>query len=183
MASPGRQKYTGNAQPKAPHKRDLAAALLAQDELTDEQIATAVGVSRATLAKWKRLPEFAAEIERIRARFRAVVESHALGTVAGRMQEYEDRHERMKAVIAARAEAGGDAPGAATGLLVKTFKIVGGQDSYPVEEWQVDTGLLKELRELEKQVSIEQGQWAEKQDITLGGSLVREYVIVTEDEA
>lgn len=149
-----------------PGRRLVAASLVAQDELTDEAIAASLGMSRRTLTKWKARPEFAAEVERIRAKCRAVVEAHALGTVAGRMSEYQHRHELMKQVIADRAVAGGNAPGAKTGLLVKTYKIVGGQESYPVEEWQVDTGLLKELRELEKQVSIEQGQWAEKKEVS-----------------
>lgn len=167
MAATGSsQKFPKSRKKPTPDLRAVAAVLMAADELTDEQIAEKVGVTRRTLTKWRSLPEFAAEVERIRSRARAVVESHALGTVAGRMAEYQHRHDLMKRVIEERSEAGGDAPGAGTGLLVKTFKIVGGQDSYPVEEWQVDTGLLKEMRELEKQVSIEQGQWAEKKEIT-----------------
>jgi hypothetical protein len=33
--------------------------LLAEDCFTDEKIAEAVGVTRSTLAEWKKIPEFA----------------------------------------------------------------------------------------------------------------------------
>jgi hypothetical protein len=37
-----------------------------------------------------------------------------------------------------------------------------------VEEYQVDTGLLKELREHEKQAAQELGQWSEKARVEQG---------------
>lgn len=43
------------------------------------------------------------------------------------------------------------------------------KQSVEVMEYAVDTGLLKELREHEKQAAQEMGQWTEKQDITSGG--------------
>lgn len=42
--------------------RERAAELVAADELTDEAIAAAVGVSRRTLTYWKRHPEFRARV-------------------------------------------------------------------------------------------------------------------------
>lgn len=167
MASPeSAQKVPKSTARQTPDRRSLAALLVAQDALTDETIAGEVGISRRTLSKWKTQPAFAADVAAIRAKCRARVEAHAIGTLEGRMDRYQRRADALDTVVAERATAGGGAPGAGSGYLVKTFKIVGGQDSYPVEEWQVDTGLLKELRELEKQVSIEQGQWAEKKELT-----------------
>ncbi len=43
-------------------KMHKAAYLLYQDELTDEQVAKEVGVSRKTLSLWKQKPEFADEL-------------------------------------------------------------------------------------------------------------------------
>ena len=55
------------------------------------------------------------------------------------------------------------APGADTGLLTRTQKRIGSGDSaVTVEEYQVDTGLLKELREHEKRGVQELGEWSEK---------------------
>lgn len=50
------------------------------------------------------------------------------------------------------------AAGAETGLMVHTVTYL--KDGRR-EEWAVDTGLLKELREHEKQAAIECGQWEE----------------------
>jgi hypothetical protein len=77
---------------------------------------------------------------------------------------------RLHRVIDARA---GDktmtAPGADTGLLTRTHKQLGSAE-YPnvVEEYQVDTRLLKELREHEKQAAQELGQWSEKAKVEQG---------------
>lgn len=55
-----------------------------------------------------------------------------------------------------------DVPGGKTGLLVREIKSIGaGPNSREVEEYKVDTGLLKELREHERQAAIELGQWQE----------------------
>jgi len=40
--------------------KQRAAVLVAADELSDEQIAAAVGITRRTLTAWKRRPDFAA---------------------------------------------------------------------------------------------------------------------------
>jgi hypothetical protein len=55
------------------------------------------------------------------------------------------------------------------GLLVRTHKQLGSAE-YPniVEEYEVDTGLLKELREHEKQAAQELGQWSEKSNVEQG---------------
>ena len=50
---------------------------------------------------------------------------------------------------------------------MRTLKQLGrGDEAETVEEFRVDTGLLKELRETEKQAAQELGQWAEKHEVT-----------------
>jgi hypothetical protein len=62
-------------------------------------------------------------------------------------------------------------PGGHTGLLVRTVKSVrDGSDTTIVEEFAVDTGLLREMRELELQVSKELGQFIEKHEH--GGTVI-----------
>jgi hypothetical protein len=54
------------------------------------------------------------------------------------------------------------APGASSGLLVKTEKNVGtGLTSRPVTEWSVDSSLLAAQLELEKRAAVETGQAAD----------------------
>ena len=74
------------------------------------------------------------------------------------------RADLLRQVIAERAKADEMqvAPGGRTGLLAIDYK---GKDAdQPV--YKVDAGLLKELRELEKEIAIELGQWTEKSEIT-----------------
>lgn len=99
-----------------------------------------------------------------------------------RVDELVDRHRLLKQVIAERAADDGlaEVPGGSTGLVVKRLKVVkhtydadpDDPDSRPsmqrVEVWEseVDTGLLRELREHEKQVAQELGEWVEKGELT-----------------
>jgi len=54
-----------------------------------------------------------------------------------------------------------------TGYMVRTVKQIGGGDTAQVvEEFAVDTGLLRELREIEEQAAIECGDWVEKKEPT-----------------
>ena len=55
--------------------RARAAKLVCADELTDAQIAAAVGVCRRTLAYWKTRPEFQARVERHLAEFKAAIDA------------------------------------------------------------------------------------------------------------
>ncbi len=54
------------------------------------------------------------------------------------------------------------APGMETGLIVRSYKVAGGQ---MVEEFSFDAALLKELRAHEEQAAKELGQWTEKSKV------------------
>lgn len=82
----------------------------------------------------------------------------------------------MQQVIAERAEdiELQDVAGGKTGLIVHNVKGVGkGEDFQLIDLYEVDTGLLKELREHEKQAAQELGQWTEKKDLTTNGQPLR----------
>lgn len=69
-------------------------------------------------------------------------------------------------------------PGGETGLLVRKYKNLGsGDNARTVEEYEVDTGLLAELRAHEKQAAEELGQWITKGDVTSKGEQVGVTVI------
>jgi hypothetical protein len=158
-----------------------AAQLLANGELGDGEIADRLGIARSTLWHWKQRPEFTALIDEHLARFREEVRRRGLANLERRVRALNDRWNRLQRVIEARADHPdyAEAPGGTTGLLVKSVKQIGvGRDAREVEEFTVDAALLKELREHEKQVAQELGQWAEKHEVRSDqtGKLVIEYV-------
>jgi hypothetical protein len=158
-----------------------AAQLLANGELGDGEIADQLGIARSTLWHWKQRPEFTALIDEHLAQFREEVRRRGLANLERRVRSLNDRWNRLQRVIEARADHPdyAEAPGGTTGLLVKSVKQIGvGRDAREVEEFTVDAALLKELREHEKQVAQELGQWAEKHEVRSDqtGKLVIEYV-------
>lgn len=143
--------------------------LLAEDLLTDERIAAHpdVQVTDRTLRNWKRHPEFQARISQLIDELQERARQKGLGRLDRRKAAAEDRHRRMTALFEARAEAGGRGIGADTGMIVKSFKVVGGgEEAYTVEEWSFDHQLMRELRELEKQVAQDTGDWSEKRELS-----------------
>lgn len=73
-----------------------------------------------------------------------------------------------------------DVPGGNTGLLVRTTKGIGSGDTFQiVDEYAVDTGLLRELREHEKQAAQELGQWIDKSEVE---QTTKAYVTVGPDD-
>jgi hypothetical protein len=75
-----------------------------------------------------------------------------------RLAELQDRHNRMKLIVDERAvEMKDEIAGGASGLLCRDYK---GKDA-KTAVYKVDTGLLAEFREHEKQLAQELGQWQE----------------------
>lgn len=155
-----------------------AAVLLADDEITNEQIAETVGASVTTLWRWRQHPEFQDRVAEHTAALQAAMLRHAVAKRHKRLATLDKLHNKALAVIDARAEemAHEDAPGADSGLLVKSYKQVGqGPAAQLMEEFTVDTGLMREIRAIEEQAAKELGQWEEKQAIT-GEVMVRRYI-------
>jgi len=153
-------------------QKEQAAALLADDSQTDEKISEVVGIGRTTLHEWKKAPEFAARVKELVDAHRAVIRSRGLAIIENRVGYLQDRHNRMTRLIEARAASPQmqDVAGGDTGLLVHNVKSIGsGENAERVDLYEVDTGLLKELREHEKQAAQELGQWMEKVDHTSAG--------------
>jgi hypothetical protein len=139
----------------------LAAQLLAEDELTDEEIARRVGVNRRQLARWKKQPGFAARVrENVEALAREC-RRRAIALRNRRLARLNARWEAGHRVIAERAAdpkmAG--VPGGTTGLLVHRVKSFAG---HKVEVYEVDCRLLRELRAMEMQAARETGAFVER---------------------
>lgn len=141
--------------------RERAALLTAEDALTDVEIAAEVGISERTLHRWRKRPEFMARVEEHIEAFRAVIERKAIAQRGRRVAALQDRWRRMQRVIEERAADPGmaDVPGGRTGLIVRRGRRV--------EEYAVDEGLLRELREHERQAAQELGQWLERAEVRM----------------
>jgi AcrR family transcriptional regulator len=170
---------------------EKAAELLAVGELTVGEIAEAAGVSRQTIYNWRDHPEFKARVDDRLEEIRREIRRVGIADQLRRVHALNDRWNKMKRVIEARGAdpTMAECPGGDTGLMVRTIKkVVLEDDTTPadeenrprgpraveVAEYAVDTGLLKELRDHEKQAAQELGQWLEKQQVSGadGGPLV-----------
>jgi transposase-like protein len=156
-------------------EKKRAALLLAEAELPVNAIAEDVGISPQALWKWRQHPEFDARVKDHRERIRDEVMACGVADRVVRVRALNSRWRRMNRVIEQRAAAPElqDVPGGDTGLIVHNVKGVGkGDDFQLIDLYEVDTGLLSELRNTEKQAAQEVGQWLDKLDMTSDGQAV-----------
>jgi phage terminase small subunit len=125
-----------------------------------------------------KIPEIAAAIEA----FRAEIKTQGIAHQQNRVSSYNHRWTLLEQVRAERAADPwlSDVPGGTTGLVVKQLKTVkhqylpdpddedGKASQALIETWEsaVDTGLLREWRELEKQAAQDVGDWTERKEVT-----------------
>jgi len=123
-------------------------------------------------------PNIAAAIED----YRASVRAEGLASLQNRVDEYNERWFALRRIREERAADPwlADVPGGTTGLVLKQLKQVkhlyeadpDDEDSKSfsttVELWEhaVDTGYLREIRELEKHAAQDLGQWKETTELT-----------------
>jgi hypothetical protein len=69
-------------------KRELAALLVARDEIRDRDLCERVGISESTLYNWKAAPEFAARVESHVAAFRVAIRRHGIALLERRVAAY-----------------------------------------------------------------------------------------------
>ncbi len=146
-------------------RREQAAQLVAAGKQTDVAIATALKIRPETLWRWRQTTDFMGRVDALQAEMAAAVVAEGIASRTRRIQALNDRWDRMKRVIDERASDPefSNVAGGTTGLLVHTVKMIGGgRDATTVDEYAVDTGLLKELRAHEEQAAKELGQWVEK---------------------
>lgn len=101
----------------------------------------------------------------IRESFEREMMQEGLARKAVRIQKLESLCEKLDQVMKERSadESMQEVPGGKTGLIVREYK---GLD-LPV--YKVDTAVIKEVRDLLKQIAIETGEWTEKKDVTSDG--------------
>lgn len=164
-------------------KQKQAAVLCAEDRLTDEQIAATVGVVRATLNNWRQREDFQEAVKAADAKLLAAALRLPIARKHHRLKVLNTLHDKAITVIDERAaERAYSAPGMDTGLVVHQTKQIGsGQYAQTIDEFAVDTALMREIRAIQEQAAKEAGQWVEKSE-DVGSGVRREYVIVRDDK-
>ena len=175
-----------------------AAQLLAEDELTDEQIARRLKIARSTLSAWKRLPAVEDRIESIILDFQRTLLRHGIARLDQRLARLDRDWRKLQRVVEDRAKEAAATERANAALIEKSKKL-GADDEQcrrvyrdlelvgagmktghvvrietPTElgtrvEFRLDGSVLAEMRAMEMQAAKETGQWVERQDVTSGG--------------
>jgi hypothetical protein len=142
--------------------------LIAEGSLTIDQVAEQVGVTRWTLWAWRQRPEFSRLVAERREYHQTEALSYGIALRHVRIGTYNRIWNRLHRIIEERAAgAPADVPGARTGLLTRRLRSIGeGARAQLVEDWQIDVGLLRELRALGELAAKELGQWGERSEVT-----------------
>lgn len=151
----------------------MAAALLAEGRLTIPQVAERMKVTSRAVDKWKAHPEFAAKIRAIMAEAEQAVTQYAVAQKAQRVARLNQDWLSLQDVQDARkaAMADQDADPLRLGQFRAAALAAGMTSGNVVVEWvtsptggfrpqfKVDTSLLREVRDIEKQVAAELANW------------------------
>lgn len=186
--------------------REAAALLLAEDEISETQIADQLGICRKTLYSWRQHPEFSARVGDHVGRLQAAMLRYRVAKKRHRMKTLDDMHGRLLTIVEERAaeyrsltESRKSDPvsasdldhfigrraipaGGETGLIVRKVKQVG---LLVVEEFAFDESVWSAVLATEKQAAQELGQWTEKHEHSGALTFVdaaRQLMAVTEGE-
>lgn len=159
-------------------KRERAATLIAMAEIPREQIADELGIGRRTLYDWLAKEEFKARVEEIQSEIREEIRTKILTTgiadKAERVKAGSERHTLMQSIVmrqlenyaAATLKIDPEVPECMAELASDT------DEDDDDDGAGVDHSLLKELRQIEKQIAIEVGDWQE----AVGDNTVKAYI-------
>lgn len=145
-------------------QRITAAALIAESQLTLKEIAEQIGVTHKAVWTWRKHPEFDRRVKAMQAEMIDEIRRTGIACKAVRVEGLKKRHAKLLSIIEARAQEMLDRhvrpPGGETGMITESIKIVGvGPTQEAIPEPAVDVALLREIREIEKQLAQELGEW------------------------
>ena len=149
-------------------KQRQAAVLAAEDNLPDVEIAEQLGIHRSSLARWKELPAFQAQVEEHSNTLAERALQHGIARREWRVSVLQEAHSRLWKIVKERAADTSlhEVPGGKTGMIVRSLKSVGwGDSARVVEEYSVDTGLLREIRALHERAAKELGQEVDRKEV------------------
>lgn len=142
-------------------KQIRVARHYAEGWLNKRQLCKKCKIARPTLNEWLLLPDFAAQVKAFRDDYVKRVRTEGIASLENRIRLYNQMENKLRRVIHERAKdpTMSAIPGGKTGVLVRRLKSIGsGENQTMVEEYEVDTATLKELREMAMQASKELGQ-------------------------
>lgn len=141
-----------------------AAALLAENRLTQKQIATEVGCGARQVAAWLQVPAFKQHIQKLVEETRKQLAQRYIAQQDQRIASYIEDFERTDQIIAERAAhvSMAEVPGGKTGLVVRDVKAVGDE---VVELYEFDAALVRERRAIRKDIAEETGQIVQRHEI------------------
>lgn len=161
MVKRATKQANGVVRQNATKTREMAAQLVADDRLTDREIAEQCGIDKATLERWKLQTSFKTRVQAIVAEYAKRALKHGIARRERRLGVLNDLHNKLLQVIDERAKSEDmvAVPGGKTGIVTKTLKGIGkGEDFQTVEEYRVDTASIAEIRDIQKQAAEELGQ-------------------------
>ena len=106
-------------------QRLRAAMLVADGALTDDQISKEVEVTRSSITRWRKRPEFRTKVNEFRAELEEQTLNYGIALRFKRVQVLQDLLDRLRQVIDERAADPEvqHVPGGKTGLVVRKAKI------------------------------------------------------------
>lgn len=136
-----------------------AARLIAEGWHTFPAIAKKIGITRQQLLNWRSEPAFKAKVDDFKRIYAERVRSEFIASTDNRVKLLNQVARDLLKVKKERGEELKYVAGGSTGLLVRRYKSIGsGETAEKVEEFELDSVLLKELREHMTQVARELGQ-------------------------
>lgn len=124
----------------------------------------------ASVAIQQRVAELKKPVDEAAKQVAAQIADATIQNKAKRIATYETDFDAICELQAARANDpdNQEIPGIKTGTLAVAREMLGGgKHGYEVKVARFDAALMREKREIRKQMAIEIGEWSEKQDITV----------------
>jgi hypothetical protein len=139
-------------------RRELAAKLVAADDMPDVKIAAQVGISQRVFYRWKKWPEFQARVNEHREDFRKRVFGSRFCRRENRILIRQQLIDKCLQIIKERAATPGyeKIPGGTTGLVTPRFRVLEGR---VVTEYQIDTETEGIIRANLREIAEEVGEW------------------------
>lgn len=145
---------SGNVQKPLSARQEKAVILVVEDELPDDQIGEACGITVRTLTRWKTQETFKQRLREAAKSYADRILNRGIARKEKRVAALNRLHDKAMAVIEARAAdpTMANAPGGNTGLLIREFKALG-KDQKIVPEYRADTALMCEIRRIQESVA------------------------------
>lgn len=156
-------------------KQLAAAVMVAEASMTRARIAEEVGIAESLLYKWLKLPAFrlavAEKVKELEEAVSGLYFANKRGRLAALNDQAQDidriRRERAERALNAPRSVLGKTPGAKTGRMVHTKKVIGtGRSQHVIDEITYDRALDAQFQSTLEQIAKERGELTEKRELT-----------------